>query len=101
MHDTPAKSLFEKSTRAFSHGCIRLGEPEKLADYLLRDDPQWTAEKINKAMHAGVEKYVTLKNPVPVYIGYMTAFVDNQGRINFRDDVYKRDGALEKTILNY
>jgi len=101
MHDTPAKSLFEKSARAFSHGCIRLGEPEKLAGYLLRDDPQWTAEKINKAMHAGVEKYVTLKNPVPVYIGYMTAYVDNQGRINFRNDVYKRDGALEKTILSY
>jgi murein L,D-transpeptidase YcbB/YkuD len=101
LHDTPAKSLFEKSSRAFSHGCIRLGEPEKLADYLLRDDPQWTAEKINRAMHAGSEKYVTLKDPVPVYIGYMTAFVDNAGRINFRDDVYKRDGALEKTILNY
>ena len=99
MHDTPAKSLFEKSARAFSHGCIRLGEPEKLADYLLREDPQWTAEKINKAMHAGVEKYVTLKDPVPVYIGYLTAFVDNQGRINFRDDVYKRDAALEKTLM--
>ncbi len=99
LHDTPAKSLFEKSARAFSHGCIRLGAPEKLADYLLRNDPQWTAEKINKAMHAGVEKYVTLKDPVPVYIGYMTAFVDNEGKINFRDDVYKRDDALEKTIL--
>jgi murein L,D-transpeptidase YcbB/YkuD len=101
LHDTPAKSLFEKSSRAFSHGCIRLGEPEKLANYLLRDDPQWTAKKINAAMHAGVEKYVTLKDPVPVYIGYMTAFVDNAGKINFRDDVYKRDGALEKAILSY
>ncbi len=101
LHDTPAKSLFAKSARAFSHGCIRLGEPEKLADYLLKDNPQWTTEKINTAMHAGVEKYVTLKDPVPVYIGYMTAFVDNEGKINFRDDVYKRDDALEKTILNY
>jgi len=101
LHDTPAKSLFEKSARAFSHGCIRLGEPEKLANYLLRDNPQWTAKKINAAMHAGVEKYVTLKDPVPVYIGYMTAFVDNLGRVNFRDDVYRRDGALEKTLLNY
>jgi murein L,D-transpeptidase YcbB/YkuD len=101
LHDTPAKSLFEKSSRAFSHGCIRLGEPEKLANYLLRDDPQWTEKKIYAAMHAGVEKYVTLKDPVPVYIGYMTAFVDNAGRVNFRDDVYKRDGALEKTLLSY
>jgi murein L,D-transpeptidase YcbB/YkuD len=101
LHDTPQKSLFEKSARAFSHGCIRLAEPEKLADYLLRNDPQWAPEKINKAMHTGVEKYVTLKDPVPVYIGYMTAFIDNAGRINFRDDVYKRDDALQKTIMNY
>jgi len=99
LHDTPAKSLFAKSVRAFSHGCIRLAEPEKLADYLLRNDPNWTTEKINKAMHSGVEKYVILKDPVPVYIGYMTAFVDNQGRVNFRDDVYKRDELLEKTLL--
>ena len=99
LHDTPAKSLFQESTRAFSHGCIRLGEPEKLADYLLKNNPDWTPDKINAAMHKGVEKYVTLKNPVPVYIGYLTAFVDNKGRINFRDDIYKRDDALEKMII--
>jgi len=99
LHDTPAKSLFQHSTRAFSHGCIRLGEPEKLAVYLLRNDPVWSAAKIGTAMHKGVEKYVTLKNPIPVYIGYMTAFVDDKGRINFRDDIYKRDGALEKMII--
>jgi L,D-transpeptidase YcbB len=100
LHDTPAKSLFQQSARAFSHGCIRLGEPEKLANYLLRNDPDWTPEKISTAMQRGVEKWVTLKNPVPVYIGYLTAFVDTEGRINFRDDVYKRDAALGKTILN-
>jgi L,D-transpeptidase YcbB len=99
LHDTPAKSLFQESTRAFSHGCIRLGEPEKLANYLLKNNPDWTPEKINAAMHKGVEKYVTLKNPVPVYIGYLTAFVDNKGRINFRDDIYMRDEALEKMII--
>ena len=99
LHDTPAKTLFQQSARAFSHGCIRLGEPEKLAVYLLRDDPDWTPEKINAAMNKGVEKWVTLKNPVPVYIGYLTAFVDKEGRINFRDDVYKRDAALAKMIL--
>ncbi len=99
LHDTPAKSLFNESTRAFSHGCIRLAEPEKLANYLLRNDPSWNPEKIHAAMHKGVEKYVTLKNPVPVYIGYMTAFVDDNGRINFRDDIYNRDEALEKMII--
>jgi murein L,D-transpeptidase YcbB/YkuD len=101
LHDTPAKSLFGQSSRAFSHGCIRLGEPAKLAEYLLRNDPLWPPDKIKQAMNAGVEKYVTLKNPVPVYIGYLTAFVDNEGRINFRDDVYKRDAELEKTLMNY
>jgi len=99
LHDTPAKSLFEKSARAFSHGCIRLSEPKKLADYMLKNDSNWTPEKINAAMHAGVERYVTLKDPVPVYIGYMTAFVDNEGRINLRDDVYNRDGPLERAIM--
>jgi murein L,D-transpeptidase YcbB/YkuD len=99
LHDSPAKSLFGESSRAFSHGCIRLAEPEKLAVYLLQDYPQWSKEKINQAMHAGVEKYVTLKKPVPVYIGYLTAWVDNQGRIQFRDDIYKRDGALEKMLF--
>jgi len=99
LHDSPAKSLFNASTRAFSHGCIRLAEPAKLADYLLKDDSSWTSQKINKAMHSGVEKYVTLKNPVPVYIGYFTAFVDNRGRIQFRDDVYQRDAELEKMII--
>ncbi len=50
-------------------------------------------------MHRGREKYVTLKNPVPVYIGYLTALVDKKGSINFRDDIYKRDEALEKMMI--
>ena len=99
LHDSPAKNLFNQPARAFSHGCIRLAEPEKLADYLLKDDPQWNDSKINQAMHSGKEKYVTLKQTVPVYIGYFTAYADNKGRINFRDDVYKRDQALEKMII--
>ena len=61
FHDTPAKSLFNESTRAFSHGCIRLGEPIKLAEYLLRDQPEWTPEKIKEAMNASKENWVTLK----------------------------------------
>ena len=52
LHDSPAKNLFGESSRAFSHGCIRLAEPEKMAVYLLKDDPKWNAEKIHKAMHS-------------------------------------------------
>jgi L,D-transpeptidase YcbB len=99
LHDSPAKSLFGAQTRAFSHGCIRLAEPKKLAIYLLKDDPQWTKEKIEKAMHAGKEKYVTLKNPVPVFIGYLTAWVDLHGRLNLRKDIYKRDLPLAEMLF--
>jgi len=99
LHDSPAKNLFGEQTRAFSHGCIRLAEPEKLAVYLLKDDPLWTRDKIDAAMHAGKEKYVTLKNPVPVFIGYLTAWVDTKGRLNLRNDIYKRDQPLAKILF--
>ena len=100
LHDTPSKSLFEKEKRAFSHGCIRLAEPKKLAMYLLRDDPEWTSSKINEAMNRGVEKFVALKKSVPVYISYFTCWVDKKGNLQFRDDVYKRDERLLKMILD-
>lgn len=99
LHDTPAKDLFDKSSRAFSHGCIRLAEPAKLAAWLLRDDPQWTPEKIQKAMHAGVEKWVSVKFPFRVFIVYFTAWVDSQGNLNFRNDIYDRDSRLEKMLM--
>ena len=99
LHDSPAKSLFGAQSRAFSHGCIRLAEPKKLAEYLLKDEGGWDGEKINVAMHAGKEKYVTLKNPVPVFIGYLTAWVDGQGRLNFRKDIYNRDQLLEELLI--
>jgi L,D-transpeptidase YcbB len=94
FHDTNAKSLFEKDKRAFSHGCIRLAEPEKMAQYLLRDQSEWTTEKIEEAMNSGHEQYVKLKNPVPVIITYYTAWVDDNGQLNFRDDIYSHDEDL-------
>lgn len=94
FHDTPAKSLFEKDKRAYSHGCIRLAEPEKMAQYLLRNQPEWTTQKIEAAMNSGNEQYVKLKNPVPVIITYYTAWVDNNGQLNFRDDIYDHDKKL-------
>jgi murein L,D-transpeptidase YcbB/YkuD len=99
LHDSPAKSLFGESSRAYSHGCIRVAEPERLANFLLRNDSTWTPEKINAAMHAGNEKYVTLREPVPVFIAYFTAFVDRSGRINFRKDIYNRDPRMAEMLL--
>jgi len=99
MHDTPAKSLFGEDKRAFSHGCIRLAEPAKLALYLLRNDPAWNADKVNGAMNSGKEKYVTIKESFPVFITYFTAWVDRTGNLNFRDDVYGRDRRLEQMLV--
>lgn len=101
LHDSPAKSLFNESTRAFSHGCVRVAEPEKLARFLLQEDSIWTEDAIFKAMHSGKEKYVTLQKTVPVFITYFTAFVDRSGKINFRKDIYDRDERLAKMIFGY
>ena len=100
FHDTPAKSLFNSSVRAFSHGCIRLSQPEKLADYLLRDNSQWPPEKINEAMNSGNEKFVSIKNPVPVFITYYTAWVDENGKLNFRNDIYGHDKEIASKMFS-
>ena len=99
FHDTPAKSLFEKDKRAYSHGCIRLKEPEKFANYVLRNQPEWTPEKINEAMNSGNEKYVKVKDPIPVVITYYTAWVDDNGRLNFREDIYGHDARLAEKMF--
>lgn len=94
FHDTPVKSLFEKDKRAYSHGCIRLKEPEKMANYVLRDQPEWTPGKIDDAMNAGKEKFVKVKDPIPVLITYYTTWVDDNGKLNFREDIYGHDQDL-------
>ncbi len=99
FHDTPAKSLFSKDKRAYSHGCIRLSDPTKMAEYLLKDDRSWPPEKIMDAMNSGNEKFVKLKDPVPVFITYYTAWVDENGLLNFRDDIYKRDAGLMQKMF--
>ena len=99
FHDTPAKSLFSKDKRAYSHGCIRLAEPEKMAYYLLRNDPSWPQEKIDAAMNSGNEKFVKLKEPIPVFITYYTAWVDENGALNFREDIYAHDQHLKSKMF--
>ncbi len=100
MHDTPAKSLFARESRAFSHGCIRVAKPRELAIDILKDDPAWTPAKIDAAMHAGKETTCVLKSRIPVYIGYFTAWVDQQGVINFYNDVYQRDERLAQLLFD-
>lgn len=99
LHDTPSKTLFSEDSRAFSHGCIRVERPKELAQLLLKDIPAWTPEKIQGAMQLGKERWVSLPKKVPVYIGYFTAYVDSQGLLNFRDDVYHLDQRLLKMMM--
>jgi len=100
LHDTPAKELFNKDVRAYSHGCIRLANAEKLADYLLQNSSKWTPEKIDEAMNSGDEQFVKLKDPVPVFITYYTAWVDENGQINFRDDLYGHDKQVAEKMFS-
>ncbi|ATL46811.1 murein L,D-transpeptidase [Chitinophaga caeni] len=100
LHDTPSKHLFQETKRSFSHGCIRVSEPRRLAEYLLRHDSTWTDKKIDEAMNAKKEKYVVLKDKVPVFIGYFTAWVNHNGVLNFRNDVYGHDAQLAKQLFS-
>jgi murein L,D-transpeptidase YcbB/YkuD len=94
FHDTPSRSLFSKQERAFSHGCIRLQQPFDLAVYLLRNQPEWTNEKIKAAMNSSKEKWVTLDKTVAVFITYFTSWVDEDGILHFTDDIYGHDKKL-------
>jgi len=98
LHDTPAKSLFRETDRAFSHGCIRVSEPLNLAKYLLRENESLDEDSIRTLMFSGIEKTIKLKKQVPVYLVYLTAWVDTSGKLNFRQDIYGQDKKLEKLI---
>lgn len=99
LHDTPSKSLFGESSRAFSHGCIRVSTPEKLALHILKNDPAWNEEKLESVWKTQKEKWITVRPALPVYIVYFTAWVDQTGQLNFRNDLYGLDKALEQEIF--
>ncbi|MEN2398157.1 L,D-transpeptidase family protein [Flavobacterium sp. MC2016-06] len=100
LHDTPAKSLFEFEKRTFSHGCINVKEAKKLAIEILKDDPDWPVDKIDKAMSGEKETTCMLKKKIPIYIGYFTAWVNDEGEISFFPDVYGRDESLDKLLYS-
>lgn len=91
MHDTPAKTLFNENTRAFSHGCIRIEEPVKMALFLLEEQKEWNQENIHAAMKMEKETVVFLKEKIAVLIVYFTAYIDENGKLHFRRDIYGRD----------
>ena len=95
LHDTPQKNLFQRTFRGFSSGCIRLEKPIELALYLLKDDPNWPEEVFMAQLESGERKTIGLKKPIPIHILYWTAWVDENGEIQFREDIYERDKAID------
>jgi L,D-transpeptidase YcbB len=98
IHDTPADALFRRIGRAFSHGCVRVEEPEVLAQYVLRDQAEWTPEAIRTAMRGGEERHVKLRHPIRVHIIYMTSWVDERGGLHFQNDVYGYDAKQARAL---
>jgi L,D-transpeptidase YcbB len=101
LHDTPAEKLFKKNKRAYSHGCVRLERPMDFAKYLLRDNKKWDEERILESMQKEEPVTVILKKKYHVEIEYRTVWVDDDGKVQFRDDIYghdKRQLALLKRL---
>lgn len=98
LHDSPARVLFWKTEREFSHGCIRIHKAAELAEYLLRGDSQWTPETIREALDKSIDQTVRLPEPIPVNILYWTAWVDEDGAVQFRKDIYEHDRPLEEAL---
>ena len=98
LHDTAAKGLFARARRDFSHGCIRLSDPAALAAHVLRDQPEWTAERIRAAMTGEDNTRVDLSQPVPVCIIYTTALARENGEVYFYSDIYRLDKKLDQLL---
>jgi murein L,D-transpeptidase YcbB/YkuD len=90
LHDTPSKNLFSRDNRRISHGCIRVQNLRELAALLM----QQSIDKINQAIATGSTTRINLPAPVPVFVVYQTAFVDIDGTLQFRPDVYNRDAEI-------
>ena len=98
LHDTPTKELFQRRVRALSHGCIRLADPFALAARLMQGAADWTAPRREAALASGQTETFALPRPVPIQIIYFTAWVDEGGALNLRDDIYGRDRIAEPLI---
>jgi murein L,D-transpeptidase YcbB/YkuD len=98
LHDTPSRELFNEDARAFSSGCIRLAQPLDLAALLLADDTRWPRAAIDAAIAGGREQSVTLNRPIAVHLLYWTAWVDENGTLQFRDDIYGRDQPVMQEL---
>jgi murein L,D-transpeptidase YcbB/YkuD len=100
LHDTSSPELFAQTVRTFSHGCIRIEKPIELAAYVLRGRARGSRDSIQAAIASGVEQTRALPQPLPIYLLYWTAWVDADGVVHFRPDVYDRDAPLGKALYS-
>jgi murein L,D-transpeptidase YcbB/YkuD len=100
LHDTTAKGLMREPQRMFSSGCVRLGDAIGLANQLLADDPRWTPATRRSYLSGWTTRWLALREPVPVYLDYRTAWRDGDGELQFRDDVYGRDATLSRALAS-
>jgi len=98
LHDTPSQTLFAKSRRDFSHGCVRVERPAQLAEWCLRDTGRWPQSRIRAAMHGARTFQVNLKRPIPVLLIYETGIVERNGEVHFTLDIYHQDALLENRL---
>jgi len=100
LHDTSSPSLFNRNQRDLSHGCVRVAEAEKLAEFVLGNQPEtnWDLAAIQQAMSGSKTRRVSLRNPIPVLFFYTTTFVDQDNQIHFYRDIYNQDEVLEKAL---
>ncbi|OYZ30769.1 MAG: hypothetical protein B7Y30_12175 [Campylobacterales bacterium 16-40-21] len=98
MHDTPTKHLFSRNVRAFSHGCIRLSKPKELMETFAAFNPTINLDKAEKVLKGKQNSYLNLQNRVPIDVIYLTAYVDYDGVLQFRNDVYEYD---KMQLLSY
>jgi L,D-transpeptidase YcbB len=123
LHDTPTRAPFKYVNRAVSHGCMRVEKPIQLADYLLKDNSKWILDylkieigqkvddqniianfkqkrnELRKNSSYGVTTEVKLNNPIPLFVDYYTLWVDKDGKLNYREDVYARDKILKERLF--
>ena len=99
LHDTPARELFDERVRAFSHGCVRVADPAALAEFVLAGRDGWSPSRIRETLAAGDRVRVTLADPLPVFLIYLTAF-DQEGAVAFRADRYHQDEVLMQALGN-
>ncbi len=99
LHDTPARHLFDEAERSFSHGCVRVEDPESFGAVVLDGQADWSLERIKVAIASGERMIVALEEPLPVHVAYLTAWVNKDGTVHFRNDVYGRDARLSEALL--